>query len=93
MSEAVLVALVGACGVIAGGLVTALSGIVTGKRETDVKSSELLLDAQRQLKQTMEDNEQLWLWNRQLVDHIWRGAPPPPPKQPEGLFHHYDDER
>lgn len=88
MSEAVLVAVVGAAGVAAGGLVTALSGIVTGKRETDVKSSELLLEAQRQLMQTMSDNDRLWTYNRALIDHIYRDKGPPPPTAPEGLFEH-----
>jgi uncharacterized membrane protein YhaH (DUF805 family) len=32
------------------------------------------------------DNRRLWLWNRQLVDHIYRGSPPPPPPPPTELF-------
>ncbi|MCD5345046.1 hypothetical protein [Agromyces sp. S2-1-8] len=32
------------------------------------------------------DNRLLWLWNRQLVDHIYHGSPPPPPPAPPGLF-------
>jgi hypothetical protein len=32
------------------------------------------------------DNALLYLWNRQLVDHIYRGAPPPAPTPPPGLF-------
>lgn len=32
------------------------------------------------------DNRRLWLWNRQLVDHIYRGLPPPPPAPPAELF-------
>jgi hypothetical protein len=28
----------------------------------------------------------LELWNRQLVDHIYRQLPPPPPPAPEGLY-------
>lgn len=31
-------------------------------------------------------NQRLWLWNRQLVDHIYRGSPPPPPPPPVDLF-------
>jgi hypothetical protein len=91
VSENIIIAIVGAAGAIVGGILTAVVTAHNSRRENDVKSSELLLDAQRQLKQTMEDNEQLWLWNRQLVDHIWRRAPPPPPNQPAGLFHHYDN--
>lgn len=32
------------------------------------------------------DNRRLWLWNRQLVDHIYRGLGPPPPAPPAELF-------
>lgn len=31
-------------------------------------------------------NQRLWYWNRQLVDHIYRGSPPPPPAPPADLF-------
>ena len=31
-------------------------------------------------------NQRLWFWNRQLVDHIYRGNPPPPPAPPADLF-------
>lgn len=31
-------------------------------------------------------NRQLWLWNRQLVDHIYEGKGPPPPEPPASLF-------
>lgn len=31
-------------------------------------------------------NQRLWYWNRQLVDHIYRGLPPPPPAPPTDLF-------
>ncbi len=32
------------------------------------------------------ENRLMWLWCRQLVDHIYRGNPPPPPPAPTGLF-------
>lgn len=32
------------------------------------------------------DNQRLWHWNRQLVDHIYRGLGPPPPPPPKELF-------
>lgn len=28
----------------------------------------------------------LWLYCRQLIDHIWRGRPAPPPTPPDDLF-------
>lgn len=36
----------------------------------------------------MADMNLLWEHNRALIDHIYRGAPPPPPNPPEGLFKH-----
>lgn len=32
------------------------------------------------------DNRRLWLWNKQLVDHIYLGKGPPPPAPPTDLF-------
>ncbi len=39
-----------------------------------------------QLGKWYADNQLLWLYNRQLMDHIYRGNPPPPPAPPPGLF-------
>ena len=39
-----------------------------------------------QLTRWHADNRRLWLWNRQLVDHIYRGLGPPPPAPPTELF-------
>lgn len=39
-----------------------------------------------QLGKWQADNQLLWHYNRQLVDHIYRGNPPPPPAPPAGLF-------
>ncbi|MFJ3393995.1 hypothetical protein [Leifsonia aquatica] len=38
------------------------------------------------LARSERDNRLLWLWCRQLVDHIYRGSAPPPPPAPAGLF-------
>lgn len=38
------------------------------------------------LRRTRGESRRLWLWCRQLTDHIYRGSPPPPPPAPEGLF-------
>ena len=54
-------------------------------------ASRLLIEAQRQLDQSARDRQLLWLWNRELVDAIWRRAPPPPPSAPDGLFQDNDD--
>jgi adenine/guanine phosphoribosyltransferase-like PRPP-binding protein len=43
-----------------------------------------------ELEHTIEelhgDRHQLWLYARELTDHIYRGKPPPPPAPPPGLF-------
>ena len=39
-----------------------------------------------QVRLVQKDNHLLYLWNRQLVDHIYKGQPPPPPEPPAGLF-------
>lgn len=39
-----------------------------------------------QVARVQKDNHLLYLWNRELVDHIYRGKPPPPPAPPKGLF-------
>ena len=39
-----------------------------------------------QLTKWYAQNQLLWLYNRQLIDHIYRGNPPPPPTPPAGLY-------
>lgn len=91
MSESVLIALVAAAGAIGGALLTAGVDWATHRSDSDLKASDILLDAEHQLKTTMRDNQRLWAYNRQLVDHIYRGAPPPPPDPPTGLFDPNED--
>ncbi|MCI1831797.1 MAG: hypothetical protein LKI77_02465 [Bifidobacterium sp.] len=75
MSETVIIALVGAGSAIAGALIQA---VVSHHRNR--------FDEALMIQAAIADNQRLWLWNRTLVDHIWRGAKPPPPPPPEGLF-------
>lgn len=39
-----------------------------------------------QLTKWHADNRLLWHYNRQLIDHIYRRAGPPPPAPPRELF-------
>lgn len=39
-----------------------------------------------QVRLVQKDNALLYLWNRQLVDHIYKGQGPPAPSPPDGLF-------
>lgn len=56
------------------------------KEESEDNSRHLLLEAQKELKETILKLNQLWAWNRQLQDHIYKRRPPPPPLPPAGLF-------
>lgn len=44
------------------------------------------LTVRAQVRLVQKDNALLYLWNRELVDHIYRGSGPPPPAPPQGLF-------
>ena len=69
-----IIAIVGAVGAVVGALVSTLSPPPRTRWSL-------------QLAQKMQaDNQRLWQWNRQLIDHIYRRAPPPPPEPPEDLF-------
>lgn len=79
MTENVIIAIVGAVGVVAGAFAQQL---VTAARDR--------LEAYRLAQQMQADNALLWQWNRQLVDHIYKGLGAPPPEPPENLFDHDD---
>lgn len=77
MTENVIIAIVGAVGVVAGAFAQQL---VTAARDR--------MEAYRLAQQMQTDNALLWQWNRELVDAIYRRSPPPPPEPPDGLFDH-----
>lgn len=77
MSEGIVIALVSGGSAIAG---AALSAFVTAAKNK--------LDAYRLAQQMQADNQLLWQWNRQLVDHIYKQLAPPPPDPPAALFDH-----
>jgi hypothetical protein len=72
MSETVIVAIVSGMAVV----IAALLG--TGVRAW--------LSLRNRADQYEAHNRMLWLYCRQLIDHIYRGKPPPPPPAPVGLF-------
>lgn len=39
-----------------------------------------------QVARVQKDNQLLYLWNRELVDHIYKKLGPPPPAPPDHLF-------
>lgn len=79
MSEQLLIALVGVGGTVAGALGTQ---VFTAAKD--------YLEATKLAQEMQSDNQRLWLWNRSLVDHIYKGLGPPPPEPPEDLFKHDD---
>lgn len=42
-------------------------------------------DLENRVDSLEKRNTILWNYNRELVDHIYRGEPPPPPPLPEGI--------
>lgn len=64
-------------------LTVALIGLVAA-----IGGSYLTVRAQvrAQVRLVQKDNALLYLWNRELVDHIYKGLGPPPPAPPAGLF-------
>ena len=88
MSDAVLTALVGLVGIVIGALITASVTLRGQRKDAEARASTQLLEAQKTLAETMEDCSKLWAYNRSLIDHIYRRAPPPPPPIPEDLFKH-----
>ena len=83
-----ITAIAGACGVAFGAAVQAVVAWLNNKATHEENSVDMLREAQTELKDTMADMNLLWEHNRALIDHIYRGAPPPPPNPPEGLFKH-----
>lgn len=47
---------------------------------------ELLTETRKGLDIAQRREHLHYLWNRQLVDHIYQGKPPPPPAAPPGLL-------
>lgn len=88
MTEAAAIALASAACTLIGALIHAAFSSHSHHEDAENTSAQLLLSAQEQLRATIEDEQILWQWNRQLMDHIFRGAPPPPPPAPAGLFEH-----
>lgn len=77
MSEDVIVTLVGTAGTLCGVVVSQLCSATKNR-----------LEAYRLAQEMQAANQRLWQWNRALVDHIYKGLGPPPPKPPADLFDH-----
>lgn len=75
MSEDLIIALVGLAGIVLGAVIQQIGSAARNN-----------LEAYRLAQRMQTDNSLLWQWNRELVDHIYKRFPPPPPAPPAGLF-------
>lgn len=75
MSEDIIIAIVGVAGTGLGVIVHALA-----------QHHRARFDEAQIIQTAIADNQRLWLWNRSLVDHIYKGLGPPPPEPPAALF-------
>src|SRR6218665_2348290 len=68
------------------GTVALASAMLATTQATKARKSGRTEQLEAKLDQLPADRRLLYLWNRQLVDHIYRGIGPPPPQPPPGLF-------
>jgi len=76
------VAIIGTVVGVVGAAFGALVKFRTTSRGTDHTRIQALEDRVDKLERI---NRDLWTYNRQLVDHIYRGKPPPPPLPPDAM--------
>ena len=82
MIQDIITAALGAAAVVAAALLT----YVAARRGKDM---DRVAAVEAKLDKVTITNQKLWRYCRELVDHIYTGAPPPPPPFPANLF---DDE-
>src|SRR6218665_177195 len=68
------------------GTVALPSARLATTQATKARKSGRTEQLEAKLDQLTADRHLLYLWNRQLVDHIYRGIGPPPPQPPPGPF-------
>lgn len=86
MLTQVLVALIAACAaILAAGL--AFRSSRQARKASRQEQLELQLErAGERLLRSDRQQQLMWLYCRQLIDHIYKGCPPPPPAPPAGLL-------
>ena len=72
------------------GIIAAFASIISAlmayRQATKARVANRVEQIEQRLAKADKDMQLLYYWNRELVDHIFQGKPPPPPKPPEGLF-------
>jgi hypothetical protein len=71
---------------VIGGIVTVVAAIIAARAARSARRENRQERLEARLSRAEHDNRLMWLWCRQLVDHIYRGGTPPPPPAPAGLF-------
>lgn len=59
--------------------VLAAGGAILGTRNRRIR------DLEQRVNEVEQKNIALWTWALELVNHIYKGKPPPPPAPPSGL--------
>jgi hypothetical protein len=84
MTDIEVVAVISACASVLAALVGTWRAAAAARQAEhaapDVQARLAALEAANSRLEA--ENRALWLWARKLVDHIYRGAPPPPPTGP-----------
>lgn len=78
--------LVGAAATIIAASIGAIAALVRANQLNRREIESTLKEYRQALAQSQRREHLAYLWNRQLVDHIYRGLKPPPPAPPPGLL-------
>lgn len=68
------------------GVVAIVSALLASASAAAARRSSRTEQIELQLARALRDRQLLYLWNRELVDHIYTGKPPPAPDPPAGIF-------
>lgn len=83
VSDEIYIALIGGVVAICAAIIAAWQAVRARKENRTARIEERIEDLNR-------ENRLMWLWCRELIDHIYRGGEPPPPPAPPGLFDRED---
>lgn len=71
---------------IVAGVAAIIAAIIAAREAWAARRSNHTERLEEKLRKSDADRHLLYLWNRQLTDHIYKGLGPPPPGPPPGLF-------